>query len=216
MVSAQWMGLFYSVVTIYLYQMNFERKADALPFEEVTTSMSTPSNLTLSCMSHPWSASVHWRINRSTSDLSKCRIWLYLPDILLSSNWLVMTSRPQHVAVQRSQRQVLWIGFLYIDRPACFMLCSCISFPANGITKVSTFNMCPVSSKVEYSATTRWGMRYCLVRKLAFLKLEFCLCARRRQWCGIIHYHWWTASIKPRLLFSRAGYASWGLSLSSV
>ena len=25
-------------------------------------------------------------------------------------------------------------------------------------------------------------------------------------------YHWWTASIKPRLVFSRAGYASWGLS----
>jgi len=23
-----------------------------------------------------------------------------------------------------------------------------------------------------------------------------------RQWCGILHYHWWTASIKPRLLFS--------------
>ena len=21
------------------------------------------------------------------------------------------------------------------------------------------------------------------------------------QWCGIIYYHWWTASIKPRLLF---------------
>jgi len=36
------------------------------------------------------------------------------------------------------------------------------------------------------------------------------------EWCGIIHYYWWTASIKPRLLFSRAGYASWGLSLSSV
>ena len=33
---------------------------------------------------------------------------------------------------------------------------------------------------------------------------------------GIIHYYWWTASIKPRLLFPRAGYASWGLSLSSV
>ena len=27
---------------------------------------------------------------------------------------------------------------------------------------------------------------------------------------------WYSASIKPRLLFSRAGYASWGLSLSSV
>ena len=36
-----------------------------------------------------------------------------------------------------------------------------------------------------------------------------------RQWCGIIHYYWWTASIKLQLLFSRAGYASWGLSLSS-
>jgi len=32
----------------------------------------------------------------------------------------------------------------------------------------------------------------------------------------IIHYYWWTSSIKPRLLFSFAGYASWGLSLSSV
>ena len=48
------------------------------------------------------------------------------------------------------------------------------------------------------------------------LKMEFCSCASGRQWCGIIHYYWWTASIKPRLLFSRAGYASWGLSLSSV
>jgi len=46
--------------------------------------------------------------------------------------------------------------------------------------------------------------------------MEFCSCARGRQWCGIIHYHWWTASMKPRLLFSRASYASWGLSLSSV
>ena len=35
-------------------------------------------------------------------------------------------------------------------------------------------------------------------------------CAKGRQWCGIFHYHWWTASIKPRLLFSHAGYASWG------
>ena len=46
--------------------------------------------------------------------------------------------------------------------------------------------------------------------------MEFRSCARVRQWCGISHYHWWTASIKPRLLFSRAGYASWGLSFSSV
>jgi len=44
--------------------------------------------------------------------------------------------------------------------------------------------------------------------------MEFCSCASGCQWCGIIHYHWWTASIKPRLLFS--SYASWRLSLSSV
>jgi len=48
------------------------------------------------------------------------------------------------------------------------------------------------------------------------LKMEFRSCARVRPWCGIIHYHWWTASIKPKLLFSRADYASWGLSLLSV
>jgi len=57
-----------------------------------------------------------------------------------------------------------------------------------------------------------WSVHVCCLH----LKMEFCWCARGRQWCGIVHYHWWTASIKPRLLFSRAGYASWGLSLSSV
>ena len=34
------------------------------------------------------------------------------------------------------------------------------------------------------------------------LKIEFRSCARGRQWCVICHYHWWTASIKPRLLCS--------------
>jgi len=42
-------------------------------------------------------------------------------------------------------------------------------------------------------------------------KMEFHSCARGRQWCGIFHYHWWTASIKPRLLFSHSGLVSWGL-----
>ena len=46
--------------------------------------------------------------------------------------------------------------------------------------------------------------------------MEFCSCARGRQWCGIIHYYWCTSSIKPKLLCSRAGYVSWGLSLWSV
>ena len=31
------------------------------------------------------------------------------------------------------------------------------------------------------------------------------------QWCGIFHYHWWTVSIKPRLLFSHSGLVVWGL-----
>jgi len=57
-----------------------------------------------------------------------------------------------------------------------------------------------------------WGVHVCCLH----LKMEFRSCARGRQCGGIIHYYWWTASIKPRLLFSRADYASWGLSLSSV
>jgi len=34
------------------------------------------------------------------------------------------------------------------------------------------------------------------------LKILFRSCARSRQWCGRFHYHWWTASIKHKLLFS--------------
>jgi len=59
------------------------------------------------------------------------------------------------------------------------------------------------------------GITECTCMLFTF-KMEFRLCARGRQWCGIIHHHWWTASIKPRLLFSRAGYASWGISLIHV
>ena len=57
-----------------------------------------------------------------------------------------------------------------------------------------------------------WGVHVCCLH----LKMKFRSCARGRQWCGIIHHYWWTASIKPRLLFFRESYASWGLSLSSV
>ena len=37
--------------------------------------------------------------------------------------------------------------------------------------------------------------------------------SRGRQWSGIFHFYWWTTSIKPRLLFAHAGFASWGLLL---
>jgi len=40
------------------------------------------------------------------------------------------------------------------------------------------------------------------------LKMEVCSCARRLQYCGIFHYQWWTASIKPSLLFSHSGHVS--------
>jgi len=43
------------------------------------------------------------------------------------------------------------------------------------------------------------------------LKIEFRSCARGRQWCAIFYCHRWTASIKPRLLFSHSGLVSWGL-----
>jgi len=43
------------------------------------------------------------------------------------------------------------------------------------------------------------------------LKMEFPSCARGRQWCEIFHYHCWTASIKPRLLFFHSCLVSWGL-----
>ena len=46
--------------------------------------------------------------------------------------------------------------------------------------------------------------------------IESRLYTRGSQWCGIIPYHWWTASIKPRLLFSHADYAWCGLFLFSV
>ena len=56
------------------------------------------------------------------------------------------------------------------------------------------------------------GVKFWRMFSLSMSSNSNCSCARGHQWCGIIHYYWWTASIKPRLLFSRAGYASWGLS----
>jgi len=38
-------------------------------------------------------------------------------------------------------------------------------------------------------------------------------CAIGGQWCGIFQNHWWTFSIKRRLLFPNAGFAFWGLFL---
>jgi len=48
-----------------------------------------------------------------------------------------------------------------------------------------------------------WSVHVCCLH----LKMEFRSCARGRHWCDIIHYYWWTAAIKPRLLFSPADYA---------
>jgi len=72
--------------------------------------------------------------------------------------------------------------------------------------------VCRFSSKKNSGPQGSWSVHVCCLH----LKMEFRSCARGRQWCCVIHYFWWTASIKPRLLFSRLGYASWGLSLSLV
>jgi len=40
---------------------------------------------------------------------------------------------------------------------------------------------------------------------------EFRSCARGRKWNGILHYHWWTSSVKPMLFFYRPGYAPGGI-----
>ena len=71
------------------------------------------------------------------------------------------------------------------------------------------------STEASSSFHAPWD-NHLTVQPRTYMRMEFCSCARGRRWCGIIHYHWWTASIKPRLLFSRAGYASWGLFLSWV
>ena len=56
------------------------------------------------------------------------------------------------------------------------------------------FENCPNS---HYQYYVVWSRIVCCLH----LKIEFRSCAKGRQWCGIFHYHWWTASIKPRLLF---------------
>jgi len=48
------------------------------------------------------------------------------------------------------------------------------------------------------------------------LKMEFRLCGRGRQWCSIIYYHWWTSSIKPRLLFIMQAVFSEGYFFSQL
>jgi len=39
----------------------------------------------------------------------------------------------------------------------------------------------------------------------------FIISKERSSFKSDFHYHWWTASIKPRLLFSHSGIVSWGL-----
>jgi len=45
------------------------------------------------------------------------------------------------------------------------------------------------------------------------LKIGLRSCVYGRHWCCIFYCHWWTTSIKPRLVFSHALDASWGICL---
>jgi len=96
------------------------------------------------------------------------------------------------------------------ERKICNML-KCIYFNPSWI-EISNL-IWKLDQHVYFSVPQgSWSVHVCCLH----LKMEFRSCARGRQWCGIINYYWWLALIKPRLLFSRAGYVSWGLSLSSV
>ena len=56
------------------------------------------------------------------------------------------------------------------------------------------------TSLCSYIFLVLWNLRFvCWL----YLKIEFCSWAIGCKWCGILHNNWWTASIKPRLLFSR-------------
>ena len=102
-----------------------------------------------------------------------------------------------------------------------YFLTSCVHLKHVFVYSIPYFPLLCFKKALHYF----WGKGKC-INKLKMdvisriiikkVKMKFRSCARGRQWCGIIHYYWWTASIKPRLLFSRADYASWGLSLSSV
>jgi len=63
---------------------------------------------------------------------------------------------------------------------------------------------------IPYGNNIGWsrGLSIFYIRYFIYIDILF---YRGRQWCGIFHYHWWTASIKPRLLFSHSGLVSWGL-----
>jgi len=87
--------------------------------------------------------------------------------------------------------------------------CWCNKFKSGYAPSPRTTSLC---SHIFSGPQGSWSVHVCCLH----LKMEFRSFTRGRQWCGIIHFYWWIASIKPRLLFSRAGYAYWGLSLSSV
>jgi len=60
-----------------------------------------------------------------------------------------------------------------------------------------------------------WSSGIIITWMLFTLEIEFGL----RAWgvSGVaFYYYWWTGSIKPRLLFSRRGCASWRLSISQL
>ena len=54
------------------------------------------------------------------------------------------------------------------------------------------------TSLYSYIFRVLWDHRLYVV----YISKEFCSWAMGRQWSGIFHYHWWTSSITPRLLFS--------------
>ena len=69
-----------------------------------------------------------------------------------------------------------------------------------------------VNYKITSTAESREIRNSPDIKPCTDTRYHHCNSTEISQWCGIIHCYWWTASIKPRLLFARAGYSSWGLS----
>ena len=117
----------------------------------------------------------------------------------LLSNKVVQNSCPLILDNNQSKFSVICVRFMYKYLALCYIF--------------SFFNPTPIVFFKDISCScTQGSWIVCCLH----LKIEFRSCPRRRQRCGIFHYLWWTASIKPKLLFSHAGYASPGLSLFSV
>ena len=156
---------------------------------------------------NPWWLCMAWWINHPNSNYMQCilfPLWLMENLVCLKFNKINNACSLSIYPWMRIVHKICTLVWWYWNT-------ICIWFALSNFKSPRTTSLC---SHIFLVLRDHGVYMYVCLH----LKMEFRLCARGRQWCGIIHYYGWTASIKPRLLFSCAGYmyASWGLSLISV